>query len=128
MEVIKMKKYIFKVDGKIVNHQEVEQLLANRTDRTDFLFDTEPHDERPNIDHLRPDARIWVKQVEDISQDTLILALYSTISYLLLDSEDGTIPQKYTALFKKLGDKLIDLDLNYEDCLDELIGLLGESL
>lgn len=121
-----MKKYVFKIDGKVVSHREVEQLLEIRTNRTDFLFETEPHDERPNIDHIRTDARIWVKQVEDISQDTLILAIYSTISYLLLDSDDGSIPYKYTQLFKKLGDKLLDLDLNYEDCLDELIGLLGE--
>src|SRR5690554_4202833 len=98
MEVIKMKKYIFKVDGKIVSHQEVEQLLENRTNRTDFLFDREPHDERPNIDHLRPDARIWVKEVDDVTQNTLILAIYSTISYLLLDSDDGSIPYRYTKL------------------------------
>ena len=44
---------------------------------------------------------ISIHEVGELSLDTLKLALYSTLNYLL-DSPDGTLPKKYASLFERL--------------------------
>lgn len=56
-----------------------------------------------------------------------MLAVFCTMSALDEDSPDG-IPKKYHDFFRKLGNELIDIELYYDEILDELIELLGESL
>jgi len=63
----------------------------------------------------------------NIKKHSLMLAVFCTMSALDEDSPDG-IPKKYHDFFRKLGNELIDIELYYDEILDELIELLGESL
>lgn len=65
-----------------------------------------------------------IKSIDALSEQTLKLALFSTLSVLDEDSPDG-LPDKYAKVFKRLGNELLEIDdISYDKILDELINTL----
>ena len=126
--------YEFKINGKVVEPSEIaslqleweqlQELLETGSLEADSVYNEGDADATITITTVLP-----VKNYQNpvLSKEALMLAIFSTISALDEDS-NGDIPKKYQEVGIQLGNKLIDMDITYDDILDEMIILLGDLI
>lgn len=126
--------YEFKINGKVVEPSEIaslqleweqlQELLETGSLEADSVCNEGDADATITITRILP-----VKNYQNpvLSKETLMIALFSTISVLDEDN-NGDIPKKYQDVGVQLGSKIIDMDITYDDILDEMIILLGDLI
>ena len=124
--------YEFKLNGVGISREDLVQLCLEE-DQVVELFETGSVEGDGLTSDTSGDvvsievAKAKVNQKSTITKETLMLSIFCTISALDEDS-NGDIPKKYQDLGIQLGEKLIDMDISYDDVLDELIILLGDLI
>lgn len=121
--------YEFKINGKVVEPSEIASLQLEWEQlqellETDSVYNEGDADATITITRVLP-----VKNYQNpvLSKEALMLAIFSIISVLDEDN-NGDIPKKYQDVGIQLGNKLIDMDITYDDILDEMIILLGDLI
>lgn len=126
--------YEFKINGKVVEPSEIaslkleqeqlQELLETGSLEADSVYNEGDADATITITTVLP-----VKNYQNpvLSKEALMMAVFSIISVLDEDN-NGDIPKKYQDVGIQLGNKLIDMDITYDDILDEMIILLGDLI
>lgn len=125
MEEIKMI-CLFKINGKIASRKKIKNAIycleQNEENEISELFETGSVDAQNIFNEGNADATIQIVELPNLDKETIKLALFSTLSCIGEDSPDG-LPERYHQIFKRLGNELIDMDIDYDKVLTKLVKL-----
>lgn len=121
--------YEFKINGKVVEPSEIASLQLEWEQLQELLETDSVYNEGNADATITITTVLPVKNYQNpvLSKEALMMAVFSIISVLDEDN-NGDIPKKYQDVGIQLGNKLIDMDITYDDILDEMIILLGDLI